>query len=230
MSSTDPIGTPVSAVGGPGDVIGGYLARTSAVPEGEHEHALRSGDQDAVLGVLTPGDQELTGDSLVGRERAGSGDAHSLLDGIRSAVEGGGSGGGSVSAPQGDPRPITPVRESELGPLASEVGHDTGIVERFVGDFLALLDQRLDSVTASLAVADHESAVVTLRSLETTGAMLGARELVRASWELRACLGDPGADVETPLAALLGAADRVRLRLDQLTSTGASDQSGPASR
>lgn len=137
----------------------------------------------------------------------------------------------------GDPRPITPIRNSELGVLAGEVGHDTGIVERFVIDFLDLLEDRLRTIDAGLA-GDPDAALTTLRSLETTGAMLGADDLVAAVAGLRAALRDRPADVAAERDAFRAAVESLRQRLDALT--GASPytparvageaQSGSASR
>jgi hypothetical protein len=129
------------------------------------------------------------------------------------------------------PRPITPIRSTELGDLANEVGHDTGIVERFVVDFLTLLDQRLAAVTEALADSDSDGAITVLRSLETTGAMLGADELVDATTALRnAVRGDPGR-VDERLLAFLAQAEALRVRLTALSSALArrgrdSNQSG----
>jgi hypothetical protein len=124
--------------------------------------------------------------------------------------------------------------------LANEVGHDTGIVERFVVDFLTLLDQRLAAVTEALADSDNDGAITVLRSLETTGAMLGAEELVQATTALRNAVRDDPGRVDERLRAFRAQAETLRVRLTALSSTltthgqqesnlGAA-QSGSASR
>ena len=117
-----------------------------------------------------------------------------------------------------DPGPITPIRSTQLGELANEVGHDTGIVERFVLDFLELLDQRLAAVNEALAEADDEGAITVLRSLETTGAMLGASELVDATAALRRAVRDDPTHLDRPLREFTARAEELRVRLTALSS------------
>ncbi len=116
------------------------------------------------------------------------------------------------------PGPITPIRSTQLGELANEVGHDTGIVERFVIDFLTLLDQRLAAVTEALAESDNDGAITVLRSLETTGAMLGAQDLVTATTELRRAVRDDPGRVDERLREFTAQAEALRVRLTALSS------------
>ena len=116
------------------------------------------------------------------------------------------------------PRPITPIRSTQLSELANEVGHDTGIVERFVVDFLTLLDQRLAAVTEALAESDNDGAITVLRSLETTGAMLGANDLVEATTALRRAVRDDPGVVDERLRAFTTQAEALRVRLTALSS------------
>ncbi len=116
------------------------------------------------------------------------------------------------------PRPITPIRTTQLGDLANEVGHDTGIVERFVVDFLTLLDQRLTAVTEALTDSDNDGAITVLRSLETTGAMLGATDLVDATTALRRAVRDDPDHVHERLHEFNAQAEALRVRLTALTS------------
>jgi HPt (histidine-containing phosphotransfer) domain-containing protein len=116
------------------------------------------------------------------------------------------------------PGPITPIRSTQLSELANEVGHDTGIVERFVMDFLKLLDQRLAAVNEALADADDEGAITVLRSLETTGAMLGAPELADATAALRRAVRDDPDHLDQRLREFTVQAEALRVRLTALSS------------
>jgi len=107
------------------------------------------------------------------------------------------------------------------------VGHDTGIVERFVVDFLKLLDQRLAAVTEALTEADDAGAITVLRSLETTGAMLGATDLVDSTTALRRAVRDDPDHVHERLHEFTASAEALRVRLTALTSVLAPrDESG----
>ena len=222
MASQEWDGTRAETVDGAAELVGGRPDRTSTVPESEAEPSSVVSAGDRVVGDGGPerGDQSSTGDEdLGGRQRVASGDAGPQPAGNRSAAAGGGPGGGSVSASPAGPRPITPIRTTQLGDLANEVGHDTGIVERFVVDFLKLLDQRLAAVTEALTESDDDGAITVLRSLETTGAMLGATDLVDATTALRrAVRDDPGqvaraaARVHRPGRGSPGPADRADQR------------------
>jgi len=215
-------GTRAETVDGAAEMVGGRPDRTSTVPEGEAEPSSAFSAGDRVVGDGGPGrgDQSSTGDEdLGGRQRVASGDAGPQPAGNRSAAAGGGPGGGSVSASPAGPRPITPIRTTQLGDLANEVGHDTGIVERFVVDFLKLLDQRLVAVTEALTESDDAGAITVLRSLETTGAMLGATELVDATTALRRAVRDDPGHVHERLHEFTAQAEALRVRLTALTST-----------
>ena len=63
---------------------------------------------------------------------------------------------------------------------------DTAIVEAFVSDYLGLLDQRLASVHALLSSGDTSDDLrVSILSLETASAMIGAADVVTAAQALR---------------------------------------------
>jgi hypothetical protein len=220
-------------------LVGGRPAEGLAGPENDAEvnSVVDFGGRIVGNGEPERGDQDSTGDEdLEGRQRIASGDAGSQPAGQGPTAVGGGSGGGSVSESPAGPRPVTPIRASQLGELANEVGHDTGIVERFVVDFLTLLDQRLAAVREALADCDTDGAVTVLRSLETTGAMLGAEDLVAATTALRQAVRDDPGRVDQKLREFLGQAEALRVRLTSLSSAlarrsaGGSGQSGSASR
>ncbi|HET9872656.1 MAG TPA: hypothetical protein VFP89_08700 [Propionibacteriaceae bacterium] len=80
--------------------------------------------------------------------------------------------------------PVNPL----LRKLYDEVGRDEGIVARFVGDYLALLDRRIETILEELDSGDVEAAVVAVLSLETTSGMIGARGVVDAARQLREAL------------------------------------------
>lgn len=72
-----------------------------------------------------------------------------------------------------------------LRKLHTDLGGDQVVFERFVCDYLALLDRRVETIRTDLRVGDEEAAVVALLSLETTSAMLGADGVVAAVHALR---------------------------------------------
>lgn len=221
LTSQEWVGTPVEAVDDAAGLVGGRPARESTVPENGVGPVSAVGSGGRVGGDVGPerGDQDSTGDEdLAGRRQVASGDANLWPAGNRPTAVGGGPGGGSVSVPPVGPRPVTPIRSTQLGDLANEVGHDTGIVERFVVDFLRLLDQRLAAVTEALTEDDTDGAVTVLRSLETTGAMLGATGLVEATGALRRALRDDLGRVHERLRDFKIEAEALRVRLTALSS------------
>jgi succinate dehydrogenase flavin-adding protein (antitoxin of CptAB toxin-antitoxin module) len=88
-----------------------------------------------------------------------------------------------LSAPRlsGTPFPATPF----LARLYRELGEDDTILDRFVRDYLNLLDERLSDIRRFLKTDDLEAAGVALMSLETTSAMLGAEAVLPAVARLR---------------------------------------------
>lgn len=100
---------------------------------------------------------------------------------------------------------------SAIDGLCEEVEGDSAIVDRFVLDYLGLLEQRLSSVSALLGTADATDALrVRILSLETTSAMIGAGEVVTAAQTLRLsvlrgetdCYLEVYAQLEAAVAAL----------------------------
>lgn len=229
--------TCTEVVDGAAGLVGGRPAAASAIPEREAGpgSVCDAGDRSVLVDGPERGEQASTGDEdLEGRQRIASGDAGPQLAGNGPAVEGGGSGGGSVSASPAGPRPISPIRGSQLGELANEVGFDTGIVERFVDDFLRLLDQRLAAVTEALVDSDTEGVVTVLRSLETTGSMLGANDFAQASASLRQAVREDPGQVDLRLREFTVEAERLRVKLTALSSIlappGGAQWSGATSR
>jgi len=64
------------------------------------------------------------------------------------------------------------------------VQEDYGIVDRFVSDYLTLLDGRLVKLERLLAGVDDEATLVALLSLGTTSSMIGADDVVAAAKSL----------------------------------------------
>lgn len=73
--------------------------------------------------------------------------------------------------------------------LAAEIGGDPAIVDRFVRDYLDLLDERLPDIRRYLRTANHEAATVALLSLESTTAMFGVPQVVSSVAALRTGVG-----------------------------------------
>jgi hypothetical protein len=68
------------------------------------------------------------------------------------------------------------------GSVASD---DDAIMARFVSDYLALLDQRVSTITAELETGTDLNAHVALLSLESASTMVGATELAKLVGLLR---------------------------------------------
>ena len=69
-----------------------------------------------------------------------------------------------------------------------ELGPGEGAMDRFVADYLQLLDGRLDSIRRCLADCDVEGARVAVLSLESSSKMLGGTSLAARLTELRSQL------------------------------------------
>jgi hypothetical protein len=69
-----------------------------------------------------------------------------------------------------------------------ELGPGAGAMDRFVVDYLQLLDGRLDSISRCLADCDIEGARVAVLSLESSSKMLGGTSLAARLTELRSQL------------------------------------------
>ena len=74
---------------------------------------------------------------------------------------------------------------SRLPDLYRDFAADPSIVDRFVADYLALLDVRMGAIGSHLAAGDHEQAVVAVLSLESTSAMLGVDSVTGPAHRLR---------------------------------------------
>lgn len=119
---------------------------------------------------------------------------------------------GSVLA-GGTPGPTS----SALTQLASDVGGDSSIVERFVVDYLSLLDDRVYRLTGLLHGTDDDATLIAILSLETTSSMIGANEIVRVAPTLRAAVGSTDSSCrETALEQLQDAVAGVRNSLANL--------------
>ena len=106
---------------------------------------------------------------------------------------------------------------SALRRLAAEVGNDVGVVDRFVCDYLGLLDQRMDGLARLLAADEPQATRIWVLSLETTSSMLGADEVVSAAAAVRALVeaGDDEAALES-FQVLTDAVARLQSSLQEL--------------
>jgi hypothetical protein len=202
------------------------MGSTVSGKESRGNQGFRSGEQTAVSGGLERGDQVATGDDLGYGVSATSGDGGTPVGNRLAAGDRGSTGGGSVSVEHYVPGPITPsisiatpidpMLSPELVALASEVGHDQAIVDRFVLDFLSLLDERLHRIASHLAARDDAAATVALLSLETTGAMIGAADLVSSVAQLRSAVNEHRRDeLDVRTAWVVETAEALRVRLRQ---------------
>jgi hypothetical protein len=142
---------------------------------------------------------------LVSGVEAGSGDPS--LQQESGPAWGDGSVGGSVSA-QG-PGPITPALS-----VALTDSEDAAIWSRFIQDYLALLNQRVDTIRQHLSNGNDVGARTALMSLASTSSMLGASELVEVVNRLQTAV-DQRLGHELPQLAdsLVKEAAALRLRL-----------------
>lgn len=79
------------------------------------------------------------------------------------------------------PRPVT-LSQTD-GKMARL--EDDAIMARFVRDYLALLDERVATITAQLESGNDLTAHISLLSLESTSFMVGAKELAKIAGLLR---------------------------------------------
>ncbi|QGN34085.1 hypothetical protein [Microlunatus sp. Gsoil 973] len=109
--------------------------------------------------------------------------------------------------------------EKELRALCSALHLDAPVVRRFIGDYLRLLQFRLDRIDRDLSNGDVPAAAVGLLSLATSSSMLGATDVAEAADQLRrqAAAGDLAAVAEG-LSALVQRAHAAELRLVRMES------------
>lgn len=127
-------------------------------------------------------------------------------------------GRGSVLAQSESPGPTS----SGLAKLYGDVDQDSAIVDRFVTDYLALLDDRLLAIRQVLALDDEDEAVVSILSLETTSAMIGAQDVVNAAHSLRRAVEQREMVAAEPLFD--GLREAVTIMRDGLIREGFSDR------
>ena len=65
---------------------------------------------------------------------------------------------------------------------------DPSARRRFTHDFVSLWDARAQRLTLALSVGDHDDAEITLLSIRSSSAMLGAIALTWSADQLRTCL------------------------------------------
>jgi HPt (histidine-containing phosphotransfer) domain-containing protein len=168
-----------------------------------------------LLFVMTRNEMSYTSEERVGSAQQGPGAA--------------GDGGGA--------RPTSEPPETRTGPgerpevptaallrrLARDLGDDPVVVEQFVTDYLSLLGPRLERLAQLLAAGDDEALVVSILSLESSSAMIGADQVAGAAHALRVAVpgrpsGDARSDADRQLAlrALELAAAAARSALTEL--------------
>ena len=110
--------------------------------------------------------------------------------------------------------PATPGSTgSLLVQLSSDIGDDL-IVARFVHDYLELLDSRLDRLRPLLEGSDADATRLSILSLESSSAMLGATDMVQAAQTLRLAVAASKVNqTQSLLLALNSRAAELRQRL-----------------
>ncbi|MBM7799479.1 HPt (histidine-containing phosphotransfer) domain-containing protein [Microlunatus panaciterrae] len=93
-----------------------------------------------------------------------------------------------------------------LGWTTDVLANDGEIVQHFVVDYLAMLDERFERIRRHVENGDHKEALIALLSLESSSHMVGAFDLVAAARRLRETIGHTDAmELQALLAALLDA-------------------------
>jgi hypothetical protein len=208
--------TEPGTVGGSGDQIGGDVAMSPTVSgkESRGKVGFRTGIRGTDDCSPETGNQAAAGDGLGYGQWDASGDAAQPV-GYGSVAGGRGSRGGSASGPSG-PRPTAPVYN--LSRLSADVG-DVAVVNRFVADFLALLDGRLETIGDSVRASDDKRAIVAMLSLEASGALLGATGLVSRLRDLRCAVREARHEEATALlSSVQTAAEGLRHALQERDS------------
>lgn len=103
------------------------------------------------------------------------------------SVWGDGSTAKSDSVQQETSRPNSPALavSPALAKLYGEIGQDSQIHDRFVQDYLTLLDDRVATIHRHLQARHDEQARISLLSLETASVMVGAAQLAELAIEVR---------------------------------------------
>ena len=127
--------------------------------------------------------------------RRGTGRGPGLPHGDRS-VQGDGSDKGSVPALQ-VPGPAAPTRRWEMTPQEQDM------MARFRRDYLDLLDGRVAKIEDLVTRHEVEPAEIALLSLESSSAMVGAKELATAVRRLRSALSSATPEVLHDLTSQL---------------------------
>lgn len=113
----------------------------------------------------------------------------------------------------------SPSAETDLRRLCSTLHLDAPVVRRFIGDYLRLLQFRLDRIDRDLNSGDIPSAVVGLLSLATSSSMVGANAVAEAAEQLRrqAAAGDLAgvADGRSKLVAQVRTAEVRLIRIER---------------
>lgn len=111
--------------------------------------------------------------------------------------------------------PATGAPSFTLAALSRAVG-DPEVLERFVLDYLRLLETRLTVLQLRLALEDSEATRVAILSLESSSAMIGATDVVVAARALRTAVAQQRADLYQALyERLVAVAAVVRAALEQ---------------
>jgi len=106
------------------------------------------------------------------------------------------------------------VTTSALQRLAEDMDNDQEVVDGFVSDYLDLLDGRLSTLSLLLSSRDDDAAVVSLLSLETTSAMIGATDVVSTAHAVRMAVeARQYTEADRTFAQLVAAVDGVRASL-----------------
>jgi hypothetical protein len=104
------------------------------------------------------------------------------------------------------PGGITGLTSSALSQLTRDLQGDSAIVDRFVVDYLSLLDDRVYRLSRLLQGTDEDATLVAILSLETTSAMIGATDVVQVVPALREAAESHQDDLTTSALAQLDVA------------------------
>lgn len=148
-------------------------------------------DFDGPVGAEGSGNTARTGSfEAVDRTRGDEGQTVATADDLAAgagSVWGDGSTARSDSIQHETSSPISPALavSPALAKLYGEIGQDSEIHDRFVQDYVALLDDRMATIRRHLEARHDEQARISLLSLETTSIMVGATQLAELAIQVR---------------------------------------------
>ena len=116
-----------------------------------------------------------------------------------------------------DQKRQAPSTDAELRVLSSRLHLDATVVRRFIGDYLRLLESRIQRIEHSLEIGDLSAATIALLSLATSSSMVGADDVADAAEQLRQRTAAGNAEaIEAGRRRLVSRVGRAQIRLNSI--------------